>query len=212
MIISHKKNFCFIHIPKNGGTYIKSILSRFHDDKITFYGVYKINERKVDLCHLNMNDLMCLFNKVKEQSYNKICFIRDPIERFKSGYIEYLNHIKVYFNEKPLCIDTILDKMLHSDFDSTDCRYIHLIPQTYYTHDCDGNRIVDHIINLKNITSSLNNILFELDIDIDINKHNKICNNGKSTKFDSMYVLNDIHLSKLKKVYFNDYLLLDFQC
>jgi uncharacterized protein YfkK (UPF0435 family) len=207
MIISHKHKFCFVHIPKNGGTFIKSVLSKYHDDPITFYGVCKIKDTVKDLSHINMQDLKHLFDRIQEQSYVTFCIIRDPIERFKSGYIEYVHHIQAYFKEKPLDIPQLLE-VLESDVFYGDSRYVHLLPQTYYTHE-GHKQTIDHILNLNNLDTNLNKLLTKLNIDnVDVINSFK-SNQGKSNKFDQIYNMNESQIRSLKNIYVKDYDLLD---
>lgn len=212
MIISHKHKFCFVHIPKNGGTFIKSALSKYHDDPVTFFGVFKLKDKIIDLSHINMRDLKNSFGRIKEQSYVTFCIVRDPIERFKSGYIEYFHHIQKHFQEIPLEISQLL-KVLETDVRGiTDTRYVHLTPQTYYTHDEEGvKQTIDHIIDLQNVDTNLNALLTQLNVDyVDITNPIR-SNRGKSTQFDEIYNLNESHIQSLKRIYAKDYALLDLK-
>lgn len=63
MIISHKHRFCFVHIPKNAGSFMKTLLYKYHDDPIKFSGV---NAKKKDVAHINMRFY------IKEKKNNRI--------------------------------------------------------------------------------------------------------------------------------------------
>ena len=212
MIISHEHKFCFIHIPKNGGTYVRSLFEKYHDDPITFYGVKLLKPKKLikDLSHINIEDLVTLFNAQECNTYFKFCFIRDPIERFKSAYVEYMHHVLKFFGEAPKKVDALLCTIENKKTLLEDARYVHLIPQTSYTHDRNYKQIC-YTFKMNDLDNEINKICKHLSIDIDLNTkkiHHK--NSGKSQAFNKKFVLSDEDLIKIKNIYNKDFELLGF--
>jgi chondroitin 4-sulfotransferase 11 len=84
MYIDHDKKMVFIHIPRTGGTSIKSALN-LHDK------IYK-----EDVYHMSANDIPKKYN-----DYFKFTFVRNPFDRFVSLYFyNKSEHYKEMFPDK----------------------------------------------------------------------------------------------------------------
>lgn len=213
MIISHKHQFCFVHIPKNGGSFVKSIFEKYHDDPVKFYGVKKLNPIGIikDLSHINFTELIKLFGANECQPYFKFCFVRDPVERFMSGYVEYMHHVLKYFSEAPKKVSALLKTIEDESVLLKDARYTHLVPQTFYTHDRQGKKICE-IYQMNDLDNEVQSISQRLKISVDrdelMNPLNK--NSGKSQAFNTKFVLTPEDLEKIHKIYRKDFEWLGF--
>lgn len=194
MIISHKHKFCFVHIPKNAGTYVNCWLKEYHDHPFVFYDVKRMSDGVLkDLMHINLLDLQKYFGLCL-RDYFVFCIVRDPVERFKSAYIQYRYHLLEYFKEYPKDISELLDTI-----DFSDTRYIHLVPQSHYTHDEDGNQVIPNIYRMDTFQTSIC-----ADLGFDGYPAGRI-NAGKSTSFDRYYKLSENDLARIRILYRRDY-------
>ena len=205
MLISKSKKLIFIHIPKNAGSFVKKYLSQIHDVNQNFYGVVKLNNKDIDLSHMNLNELKMFFPNNYDSTYSSFCILRkDIVQRFKAGYIEYTNHVKAYFKEEPLSVNELLNIFTY-DMISLDHLYIHFRPQTLYTHNDDDEQVVTYLIDIENIVDGLNCVLENKNIDIQINANvTKV--NEKAIKFN--FELSDFEVKKILKLYERDIRLL----
>lgn len=209
MIISHKYKFCFVHIPKNGGSSISKMLQKYHDHDQIMTGVKLIGQppEKKDLAHMNTREFAKYFNANECLTYFNFGFIRDPIQRFKSAYIEYLQHVRRNYNEKPLLLNDLLNIFSYNDGWVHDDRFIHFRPQTHYTHDENDVQILKifHLNSIEKCIESIANIL-----GIDIFYTNVRTNTGKSNTFENLITLSETDISRIKSIYHRDYKLLSF--
>lgn len=197
MIISHQHKFCFVHIPKNAGTYVNVWLKEYHDHPVVFYDVKRMADGvNKDLMHLNLFDLQKYFG-LSLDDYFVFCIVRDPVQRFKSAYIQYRYHLLEYYQEYPKDISELLDTV---DFE--DARYIHLVPQTHYTHDSEGNQVIPNIFHIDTFQESICDHL-------GLSGHpvGRV-NAGKSTAFDKYYELTEQDVARIRNLYRKDYTLL----
>lgn len=186
------KKFIFIHIPKAAG---KSI-------SLAFYGNDKPG-------HFSVKDYI-YYDEEKFNSAFKFTFVRNPIDRFISAYnflsnggtsvgdmefkINVVDHYKDIneFIEKWLSERNILKKE-------------HFIPQSYFLTD-DLNRVsVDYIGYFEN----LDNDFIEISKKCGLNLTLPHVNKGKGLKED-VFITSD-NINKLKKLYENDYKILDYK-
>jgi hypothetical protein len=205
MIISHKDRFIFLHIPKCAGTSFRTSLIKYHDDPNTFYYVRNIKGKIYDLCHLTLFELQDLFG-IDYLQYTTLGIVRDPIERFISGYMEYVRHIKDYFrNERHIEIIPLILKLDEHSL-SQDSRYIHLRHQTDFTHNNKNEQVLTHIYNIKQIDK----INFECgQIKISNFKNHVNVKDESYKEYLKSLVFSDTRLiCKLQQLYARDYTLL----
>jgi len=79
MFINHDHRFIFIHIPKTGGT---SITTTFKD-WFKYVGVER-EDPAPEVHHVGMDSIK------GHADYFKFCFVRNPWDRFLSGYTEFI--------------------------------------------------------------------------------------------------------------------------
>jgi len=120
----------------------------------------------------------------------KCCLIRDPIERFVSGYKNrILYHTdKGFFNHT---VDMIIEKLENNLFENS-----HFFPQTYFLgNDLNYFTIVANISSINLFVDKVNNFFGQ--------KHTfpQIQIGGNDYKIE----LNKTHIQKIKKIYASDY-------
>ena len=169
--INHNLKAIFIHIPKNGGSYIADVLKKYYGfknyylqrpDHILFCKNYdrsvKTHENKLHgtLIYYKtspyLNKIMNM-NKHKWETYYIFTFIRNPYDRIVSGWnyvnkynIEFKNFIQ--FGEKTNCWD-----------------YWHtFMSQSKHLIDIDNKIKIHFIGRLENIEEDLKTILYGIGI------------------------------------------------
>lgn len=138
-----KDKLCFIPIPKNGSTTIRR---HFFNNNV------------------NNNTFNFLDDKILEEK-KVIVILREPIERFCSGYVEILNrsydspltkekeffHIK---NEKDRFLNFVEEIKNNGFFDA------HIETQKFYITDNDNKMVkIDTFWNVSNITNEMSKYL-----------------------------------------------------
>ena len=79
-MISHKRKFIFVHIPKNAGRSICQHLRSVEPNPILIHGI----EGKAD--HAKPKNIIESLGKSVWDEYFKFCFVRDPWSRLLSSY------------------------------------------------------------------------------------------------------------------------------
>ncbi len=123
------KYYIFIHIPKNGGKYIRDEYKNDTNNKIikSFWNV-KFN---FDLAHI---PYMLIKNYVKRNiEYNYFTFTRNPYDRLISAFF-YKNPNKNINDLKKFILNTLVTYKFSTEFNSN---IIHYYPQ--YLFVCDRN-------------------------------------------------------------------------
>ena len=158
MIISDEHSFAFIHIPKCGGTEIKSSLKKY-DSYLGFFdgNIDILGSETVDFTHLPMKIIEAnfpdLFNKIL--NYESYAIIRDPVKRFSSGINQY---VKSEFGrgihdftvpEINNIIDSIIFK-LDARKINLDPTLIYFEPQVSFIY-IDGIRVVKNIFPIQHM-------------------------------------------------------------
>lgn len=204
MIISHKHKLCFVHIPKNAGTSVRKMLLPYHEGPM-LYGLKTIQSKLTDLSHINIDELCIISNdnRYKEDYYN-FCIIRDPLQRFKSAYVEYSHHVKHHFNETPKSVPELLTVIENTNKLINDVRYVHFRPQTFYTHDANNIKVL-HTFNIDDIHKCIEFVCNRVGTKPFCNTKE---NAGKSNKFDDIASLTCTDTSRIQKIYEKDYRLL----
>ena len=136
MLISHTYKFCYVHIPRTGGSWITYKL-RDHDPNLRGSG------REIPLLHAHPTryeyikfgrhgrlDQMYEACDVDLNEYFKFCFVRHPYTRFQSAYT-YFNEVtdtakNAGFTNYEQMMDWIVD---------TDAVKLHVKPQSYWYDD-----------------------------------------------------------------------------
>ena len=221
----------FFHIPKNGGTNMKSIIDKIDQhDKITYATHFKdllnYNPYKKILKDNNPIEYR-IFNKFIENNlnYKSFTLIRNPFYRCLSTYkwifAKYEdNGIDLVPERRRICIinnsPIILDKntsflkfvklipdILKSKTDKYNNLKWHLQPQ--FNLIVDKNKKIDYIFKLENFDNEIRSLFsnFELEFPDLHTKRNK----SIDTKLD--YFNKEI-IDIIKSVYYNDFILLNY--
>lgn len=188
---------------------LKKHLKQYHTVPFNFKGICKVvsNEDKTkDLCHLNYKDLKDLFKinlDLLKNTFYSFCVVREPISRFKSAYIQYTTHSKFQFNELPFSIEEIISVLIKHNDISNDARYVHFLPQTYFTHTDDDKLIVDEIFTINNLFALFEKLGIVCNFDVSSTE------NESKTKDEFFEIeLSTQQLEQLRVFYERDYKLL----
>lgn len=96
MLICDKRQFVFVHIPTNSGTPFRHAVEKQMKCK-KLWGIVG----NMDIAHLTPAEAHDLSYNIPE-SYNRMCIVRDPYERFISAYEHHVGHLDKHWGEKPL--------------------------------------------------------------------------------------------------------------
>jgi hypothetical protein len=206
--INHNKKAIFIHIPKNGGSYIANILSKNYGfknyylqrpDHIQICKDYdksvKTHENKIigTLIYYRtssyLNKIMNMDNH-KWNTYFIFTFIRNPYDRIISGW-NYINKYNIQF-----------DNFLNFGNHTNSWDYWHVF-MSQYKHIIDTNNKIraNYIGKFENLEDDLVIILKKLGFN-NINHNISVKNSKKHDNYKSYYKNNDI-LNKVN-YYIND--------
>lgn len=155
MIISDKYKFCFVHIPKCAGTYLREKLQPL-DDYERYFADVKAHDtlKKLDYGHIPLFILKAYFptEYQKVQAYWSFSLVRDPYKRFPSSLSQRLK----WYSDTPM--HQIGTKALIRSIDGTiNFLSSHNPSGTLLPHDyIHFQRQVDYIyVEDKQIISSL---------------------------------------------------------
>lgn len=173
--INHYKKAIFIHIPKNGGSYIAEVLSKYYgftnyylrrpDHALFCGGVDNSVDKHENRIHgtLIYYKTSAYINRImgmtpeKWNSYFIFTFTRNPYDRIVSGW-NYCNRQNINFKTY-LKLDGV---GLINSYD-----YWHVfMTQTRHLIDVNGKMRCDHIGKLENIEADLTDILRKLGFNI----------------------------------------------
>ena len=108
----------FIHIPKNGGTFVRNLIKdnidssekNNHIENIIFYKYYLLKNRftlnflkkkdianylkQIEQQHKTIREIHPILMKLRDKKIGYFCVFRDPIDRFKSLYIQTIKRQK----------------------------------------------------------------------------------------------------------------------
>ena len=132
----------FIHIPKNGGKYIRTQIKKKNENKI-IKGYWGVNGR-VDLAHIPYVKRVKYIEKCDK--YNYITYSRCPYDRLISAFC-YKNRRKGTDDFKKFCKEELQKITFNNKYDKT---LVHYYPQ--YLFICNKkNEIID--IDIKRINA-----------------------------------------------------------
>ncbi|WP_413875748.1 sulfotransferase family 2 domain-containing protein [Albidovulum sp.] len=145
MIISHRFQTVFIHIPKCAGTSIRETLVQADPDCQRMWGWRWMarHQRYGDSAHVPLIDLQPqVMNAVRD--YTVIALTRDPMTRFISAIHQ---HFMQHEYRRKLPVPEFLREL-----DSTNIRYdpayVHFCPQHYFIY-ISTKRFVDHVLRIE---------------------------------------------------------------
>ncbi|MEO1676637.1 MAG: sulfotransferase family 2 domain-containing protein [Pseudomonadota bacterium] len=162
MIASVEHGFCFLHIPKCGGSSVYDQLGGID----TFGGSFRGSTDKVpggvqQKAHLPLADIREHFPDVFEQirPLEKIALIRDPESRFLSAFSQRAREVH------GLNMDEMSDTAIRDDYYTIVAHlterprlpaypFRHFIRQVEFTH-IDGERVVEHLVPIERLPDLL---------------------------------------------------------
>lgn len=199
---NNKTNLKFIHIPKNAGTSIEN-LGKLYDYKWGRFDnikVYKNSPCDYFIWHSPYIQ--------KEKGYEYFAIIRNPYDKIISEFY-YVTSGKIkkgeYGNKKHIEIFYEWFNNIHNIYKTN--KYwnnCHILPQSNYIFDKNGNKIVEHVIIMDKDFNKNLNILFneKFNLGIDINKFQK--DNSTKKEFNKNDLNNNIR-EKIYKMYEQDF-------
>ncbi|WP_417507883.1 sulfotransferase family 2 domain-containing protein [Marinomonas gallaica] len=173
-----KSKVIYIHIPKAAGTSICHAL--FGDDP----------------WHYNADELK-LINAKKFNSYKKVAFVRDPLDRIVSTYLYSKKHISenpgtsISFMKNIADIDDFIENFL--DENLVNGHYFFWRQSSYL--NCE----MDFIGKFENIKEDFNNMCSYLGVDINLQHKNK------SIQKDNTIEIKKENIEKIYSLYSDDY-------
>ena len=161
-MIFHKLKTVFVHIPKTGGQSIEHyfyvlngnskedlLLEKNHNPEKGPYQLSHLRAHEYAECgHLSQNQY---------QSYFSFAFVRNPWTRLVSEYLHKKLDNKYSF--KQFIFDAFPEQDDYSD------AYRHVIPQTDYLINADGEMIVDFVGRFENLQQDFEVVCKRLDLE-----------------------------------------------
>lgn len=213
--INHNKKAIYIHIPKNGGTYICDILSKYYgfknyylqrDDHLSFClskdNSVIVHENKLHgtliyyKTNKQINQIMNM-DKHKWDNYTIFTFSRNPYDRVVSGW-NYINKYNIPFENYLKIKDA-------NDFD-----YWHVfMSQTRHIMDINGKIRCDYIGRFENLENDLATILHKIGFNNIIHKQS-IKNNKKHDDYRTYYKNKDT-MDIIHKLFEYDFSVFDYE-
>ena len=213
--VNHDKKCVFIHIPKNGGSYISDILSKYYgfknyylqrpDHKIFCLGKDDSVDKHENKVHGTLmyyktsnylNNIMKMDIK-KWNNYFIFTVIRDPYERIVSGW-NYVNKYNIPF-----------DNYLNINYNASSYNYWHVfMSQTRHLIDTNGKIKMSYICKLENLEDDLKIVLNMIGINNII--HTPFKKNSKSHNNYKTYYSDEI-LDKVNIIMNEDFKTFDYK-
>jgi hypothetical protein len=156
MIVSHERKFIFFHNPKCAGMSFRDGLKPYHDDEVSFWGIYSAPyfRNALDHSHLRLWEMQALFPRILDcaTTYNSVIFVRNPYLRFISALNEHIKKFQPQIDlaamtppQRVALAEQFIERALHISRITTDWRFVHFSPQIWFLKFTD--RVVPrHII------------------------------------------------------------------
>jgi hypothetical protein len=193
MIINETKKYIIFHVPKNGGTSIRK--AHINSNHIIKSYWKTPTETTPDLAHLNLYN----FKTYVQPQYNILSYkiyvvVRNPIERFLSGWNELKRHEisrKYLVKLNVVTMIEFIDVIFKDKSHILKNELVWVSPQHIYCKHIDYSNI--HIIPFKRLKTKCKSML-----NLEIPHYNR--------SFKS-YISNE-YVDKIRMVYKDDYELL----
>lgn len=211
MIIDNDNLVIFFHIPKNSGTVVHRIFSPNKYQNIVKLWKEPVYNKEPDMSHLNMKNYLKYIKphlKHPVGKYFKWCCIRNPYDRFISGFNECVRHvqfrkwatsvgIKEYRN-----INVIMSYILKHPHCILNDNVVWISPQYIYIYNAKGENQMDLIIPVEKMNGEYCKLA---------NKYKYPLKNIKNVsgfKYEKQYTPK--LLAFVEKIYSKDFKLLKF--
>ncbi|MBC8421853.1 MAG: sulfotransferase family 2 domain-containing protein [Pelagibacteraceae bacterium] len=197
MLVNHKRQLLFIHIPKNAGTTFKNILYSTHGD----VEWQKPFGTKKKYTHQPLKSFVASFPECKD--YKVITIIRNPYERALSWYTYY--RTPSYYNKHPQMRSIHYAQQSFLEFlkwyDRNFKSKWEMLPQTWwYSHKKKLHS--DYQIRFENFNNDINKLCDELNMDLSFD----IPHNNKSKEsLEVKDVYSDESISIINRWYEKDF-------
>lgn len=146
--------FIFIHIPKNGGLFIRNKIKKNRKNSIIRNWFGDNNAHRLDLAHIPYIKKDRFINN--QTPYNYYTYTRNPYHRLISAF-----YFKNNDNDKCSINDFIKNKLQFYDFSMTfDKKIIHYYPQWLFV--CDENFNIPSHIKIYKIEDCENPKIYDL--------------------------------------------------
>lgn len=163
MIASVEHGFCFIHIPKNGGSTIRDQLTDIDSLKGSFHGRVNINGLgRQQKAHLPLAVIRDHFPDIYEliTPLEKIVIVLDPKDRFLSAMSQRSREVHKRFlnelsNEQILEDYRVITDHLKREDEMPAHEFRHFCRQKDFAY-IDGLRFVEHIVPLEMMPELIN--------------------------------------------------------
>lgn len=172
MIISDRKKFVFIHIPKCAGTSVRSRIEHLDDRGGAYSG--RLDEHPelglLNYVHIPLETLRDHFPKEYEcvLAYRSLAIMRDPYARFVSSVSQYCNRysdleirshsIKTLRRQVNQLINEIEEQEIRNPGGRLPAKLIHFQRQHHFTH-LDGAQVVRNIVDISQVARVLLDLL-----------------------------------------------------
>jgi hypothetical protein len=199
-MISHDREFVFVHIPKTGGSSIYQALGGNEKDDPQHGYCTKLN---LPLQHLTASELLehDFLSPSQFSRYFKFCFVRNPWDLVVSEW-RWRMRQKAFPRLSPYhYVNPSLKSFLLT------CRHFrgpighkirrHLLPQFYFTHNSSGEQLLDYIARFENMAEDFAYIRKRLNLTAEL-LH---LNDTKNRKSDYRVYYNEETYELVRKLY-----------
>lgn len=194
MIISHKLQIIFIHIPKNAGTFFTEIIKNLDNNYIEIFNEFD--------GHQMAKDCMYIFEKYPD--YTRVAITRNIFSRMVSIYFYTIQTKQCYLYNK-------VKKYTFTEFvnyvmDNYGC----VNNQIDYILSNDGRVIINEILRFEHLEEDIRRLFIKLGLDKYLPKIN-FARKNKSVHDDYKTYYNDELYDTVSKIFIKDlaYITLD---
>ena len=161
MPVFHQHKLIFYHIGKTGGMSIERALGLPSGDYKNYRSefIHGLN-KGVMTQHARPNYVNNCMNTHARDTYYKFTVVRNPWDRMVSCYYYLYNINKNKFGDFSTWLKNAHTVVTTKSYREGD----HLTPQLEYTHDTDGNQIVDQIGRFETLQTSYNTLCEQINI------------------------------------------------
>lgn len=194
----------FIHIPKNAGTSIENLGNK--------YGIKwgRFIEKENYLLYDTPCDYYYWHSPyfIKDKDLKYFAVLRNPYDKIISEFY-YVGGFKQFPKKTHLdSFHSWLDdkyKIIQKNKHWNNC---HILPQSEYVYDQDGNKKIDHIVYMdKQFKTNLDKLFKQYNLNININDFEK--NNSRDKTFKKTE-LNKKAIDQINEMYDKDFKMLNF--